>query len=133
MASITVKAEARELNTVLSFVTGFLEENGVSFKATTQLEIAAEEVFVNIYSYAYQNGEGEARISIKLESGSIYLSFADRGIAYNPLEHEDPDTSLGVDERKIGGLGIFMIKKSMDDVKYDYLNGENVLTLIKSI
>lgn len=133
MKSMTVSAGAEQLEGVLSFIAEFLEENDASIKVQTQFAIAAEEVFVNIYSYAYGEKGGEAEIRAYTEDGKAYICFIDGGARYNPLKHEDPDTSLGVEDRQIGGLGIFMVKKSMDDVKYSYENGKNMLTLIKSL
>ncbi len=133
MKSITVSAKPEQLEAVLSFVAEFLEENDASIKVQTQFAIAAEEIFVNIYSYAYENSCGEAELRAYIDDGKAYICFLDGGKPYNPLEHKDPDTSLGVEERQIGGLGIFMVKKSMDDVQYSYENGKNMLTLIKKL
>lgn len=133
MKSITVSAKPEQLDEVLGFVAEFLEENDASIKVQTQFAIAAEEIFVNIYSYAYKSSCGEAELCAYVEDGKAHISFIDGGEPYNPLEHKDPDTSLGIEERQIGGLGIFMVKKSMDDVKYSYENGKNMLTLIKSL
>ena len=100
-----------------------------------QIDIAVEEIFVNIASYAYPNGDGTATISVSESTSptAIRITFVDSGIPYNPLAKEDPDITLGAEEREIGGLGIFMVKKSMDDVNYEYTHGHNRLTLVKNL
>jgi len=104
-------------------------------KAQMQIDLAVEEIFVNIASYAYAPGTGPATIRVGLtDDGSVFvIELIDQGVPYNPLAKEDPDITLSAEERKIGGLGILLTKKSMDDVQYEYANGSNILTLRKSI
>ena len=99
-----------------------------------QIDVAVEEIFVNIANYAYPSGEGEAVISIEADKDakSVSILFEDQGTPYDPLKNEDPDITLSADERPIGGLGIFMVKKSMDEVSYEYKDGKNRLTISKS-
>ncbi len=134
MKQIKVKADTAELDNVLSFADTILEELGCSVKAQMQIDIAIEEIFVNIAHYAYPEAEGEAVIYVEPgESGSsVTITFEDEGIQYDPLKNEDPDITLSAEDRPIGGLGIFMVKKSMDEVSYEYKDGKNRLTIKKS-
>lgn len=134
MKQIKVKADTAELDNVLSFADTILEELGCSVKAQMQIDIAIEEIFVNIAHYAYPGAEGEAVIYVEPGEGSssVTITFEDEGIPYDPLKNEDPDITLSADDRPIGGLGIFMVKKSMDEVSYEYMDGKNRLTIKKS-
>ncbi len=133
MAEITVAATLDNLNTVLAFVDKQLEQAGCPLKLMTQVDLAVEEIFVNIARYAYHPYVGEARV--RCEAGGdpfqIIVGFADRGRPYNPLDRQDPDVTLDAQRRQIGGLGIFMAKKLMDDIQYEYRDGKNILTLRK--
>lgn len=130
---LTVEALNENLQTVMDFVDGFLEENGVSAKTQMQVDLSVEEIFVNIANYAYGNGTGTAEISVKSDGGEITVMLKDSGIPYNPLKKPDPDITLSTEERPIGGLGIFLTKKNMDTVTYEYSNNQNVLTMTKKI
>ncbi len=133
MKQIKVKADTAELDNVLSFADAILEELGCSVKAQMQIDIAIEEIFVNIAHYAYPESEGEAVIYVEPGEGpSVTITFEDEGIQYDPLKNEDPDITLSAEDRPIGGLGIFMVKKSMDEVSYEYKDGKNRLTIKKS-
>lgn len=111
-----------------------MEEVGCHLGVLTQILIAAEEIFVNIASYAYGDGGGNASVKTLLdENNNFHIRFEDGGIPYNPLAKADPNISLTAEERGIGGLGIFMVKKSMDDVQYEYKDDMNCLTLVKQI
>ena len=131
---LTLPADIDRLSEVLSFVEEQLEEIGCPMKAQMQVSVAVEEVYVNIASYAYAPGTGMATIRLALtEEQAVTITFIDSGVAFNPLEKEDPDVSLPAEEREIGGLGIFMTKKTMDEVRYERLGDNNVLTLIKRV
>lgn len=132
---IEIKALMENLQELISFVDGHLEDMGASMKAQMQIDIAVEELFVNIAHYAYAPDAGEAVISVAKdkEKNQISITFADSGKPYNPLEKPDPDVTLSADERSIGGLGIFMVKKSMDDMRYEYKDGQNILTITKRL
>ena len=99
------------------------------------LAIAIEEVFVNVAHYAYGDGEGNADLSMEFEEDSRTITFrlADQGVPFDPLKKPDPDITLSAEEREIGGLGIFITKKTMDSVVYAYENNENILTMVKKI
>ncbi len=99
------------------------------------MKLAVDEIFCNIASYAYAPGTGDAVIEVDYdkEERSFSIVFKDRGVRYDPLAKDDPDVTLSADQRKIGGLGIFLVKKSMDDMYYEYRDGMNILHLKKNI
>ena len=130
---LKVPAELVRVYDVQDFVNAVLEEHDCGMKAQMQIEIAVEELFVNIAHYAYPNGKGEAEISVGVEDGVASITFRDTGIPYDPLAKEDPDVKLKAEDRSIGGLGIYMVKKSMDEMRYRYEDGHNVLTIRKTI
>lgn len=135
MAELTLQASLEKLDEVLAFVEENLEKNECPMKVLMQVQIAVEEIFVNIAHYAYDSGPGTATIRVEVGGDplQVIITFIDQGIPYDPLKKEDPDVTLSAEERKIGGLGIFMVKKSMDDVKYEYTDGKNILTICKKI
>jgi anti-sigma regulatory factor (Ser/Thr protein kinase) len=128
---LTLPAELSNLDEVL----GFIEEAvpDISMKIQTQLAIAVEEIFVNIANYAYPSGVGDCIITVITNDDEAILTFEDKGIPYNPLDKDDPDTSLPAEERQIGGLGIFMAKKLTDGISYSHSDGKNVLIIKKRI
>ena len=135
MAEITLAATVENINAATDFVAEKLEEMGCAMKAQMQISIAVDELFANIANYAYPDGQGQATVRVdQSEDGKrAVITFIDSGIPYNPLEKEDPDTTLSAEDRPIGGLGIFMVKKSMDAVTYEYKNGQNILTIKKHL
>ncbi len=135
MKEITLDAKLGNLDEVLAFVDSRLEELECPVKAQMQIDVAVEEIFVNIASYAYEGQPGSAtiRMEIRQNPKSAEITFLDRGIPYNPVEKEDPDVSLPIEKRRIGGLGIYMVKKSMDEMLYERRDGYNILTIIKKI
>ena len=104
-------------------------------KIQTAVCVAIEEVFVNVAHYAYADGDGDVTLGIGFndKSNTVTFRMRDRGTPFDPLKKPDPDISLSAFDRDIGGLGIFITKKTMDSVDYAYENGENVLTMIKKI
>ena len=132
---LTVKADVNNLDKVQGFIDERLEAAECSMKAQTQIDVAVEEIYVNICNYAYKDkgGEGDAKVKMKITDGVAEIVFEDSGIQYDPLANEEPDITLSAEEREIGGLGIFITKKTMDEVLYDYKDGKNVLTLRKKI
>ena len=128
-------AVVENLDEVLGFVDEVLEANGCSPSVMMQLDVAVEEIYVNIAHYAYRPDIGKATITSSFDpvSRELTLVFEDSGKKFDPLAKEDPDISLPVEERQIGGLGIFMVKKSMDKVMYEYKDNKNILTIIKKI
>lgn len=133
MMELDIEAKTENLDQVLAFVDEELEKYGCGMKTQMQIDIAVEEIFVNIAHYAYHPAVGKATIRIEVTDGTVSLTFIDNGIPYDPLAKEDPDITLSAEERQIGGLGIFMVKKSMDDVKYEYKDGSNILTFSKDL
>lgn len=118
---------------VTSFVDANLELNGCSPKAMIQIDVALDEVFGNISAYAYGDKKGPVSVQVGFSDGKAIIRFFDSGMPYNPLEAADPDVTLSIEERKVGGLGVFIVKKTMDEVFYEFVDGQNVLTLVKSI
>ena len=132
---VVVEALKENLGEVSAFVDSHLEEIDCPIKAQMQLDIAVEELFVNIANYAYASDTGKAtiRLEINEEPLSVSITFIDNGVPYDPLAKADPDITLSAEERAIGGLGIFMVKKSMDDMFYEYKDSQNVLTIVKKL
>lgn len=135
MQQLSISAVASNLPQVLDFVDRTLESLGCSASDQWQLDVAVEEIFVNIASYAYGQEAGPAVICIDTPPGpkSVTITFMDHGVPFNPLAKPDPDISLPLGERKRGGLGIFMAKQYMDDITYQYKDGQNILTLRKRL
>jgi anti-sigma regulatory factor (Ser/Thr protein kinase) len=135
MSEITIEAKIENLDEVLGFVDGQLEELECPMKAQMQIDVAVEEIFVNIASYAYAPGVGDAvvRFESSQDPASVTITFIDSGVPYDPVQKDDPDVTLSAEERGIGGLGIYMAKKAMDDMKYVYRDGQNILSISKSI
>ena len=148
---LTVEADLQNLDPVIDFVDERLDELGCTMKAKMQIGIAIEEIFVNVVKYAFdegsagsseQTGSEEAgripeKISIRVEDTedprSVAVTIIDRGRPFDPLAKADPDVTLSADSRKVGGLGIFMVKKSMDQMEYEYRDGQNILTFRKDL
>lgn len=132
---IEVEAKIDNLDRITEFVEEILTAISCPFKTKMQIDIAVEEIFVNIANYAYAPGTGTAKISVELpeDPASVEITFTDSGIPYNPLIKPDPDTTLPAEDRQIGGLGILMTKKTMDELTYEYKNGCNILTMKKYI
>lgn len=133
MRELTLLAQTENLEKVLNFVNDILEEHNCPMYVQLELDIAVEELFVNIAHYAYTPGIGQATIQVSVKDNYITIVFQDSGIPYNPWEKKDPDITLSLEERQIGGLGIYMVKNSMDEVSYAYENGKNVVTIKKTI
>ena len=130
---LEIAAEKTNLPEVLSFIDEQMAPLGFSSKAKMQLELAAEEIFVNIADYAYARERGRARILVEIdkEVHEAAITFSDTGRPFDPTAKKDPVLTLPADERKPGGLGIFLAKKLMDSVSYEYRDGKNILKLIK--
>ncbi|MBQ1924338.1 MAG: ATP-binding protein [Lachnospiraceae bacterium] len=135
MEALRIKALTDNLDRVLQYVDTALELMGCSMKNQIQIDMAVEELFVNIAHYAYKGTAGDAVILAGPDpkTGILRITFRDWGVPFDPLAKTDPDISLSVEEREIGGLGIFMAKKIMDTMDYKYENGQNVLTMTKKI
>ena len=132
---LDIEAATENLPRVAEFVDRHLEAIGCPMKAQMQIGIAVEEIFVNIANYAYHPDKGNASVRVEVSDAPVCvtITFLDHGVPYDPLARHDPDISLSASDRDIGGLGIFMTKQLMDNVSYEYKNGQNILTLKKRI
>ena len=132
---LNIEADVDNLEKVLAFVDEQLEVHDCPPKVQMQLDVAVEELFVNIAHYAYNPETGNATVRVEIQENplSVVITFIDHGVPYDPLAKPDPDVTLGVEERQIGGLGIYMVKKSMDGIKYEYNDGKNILTIRKNL
>lgn len=133
MKQLSVEAIVQNIEVVTQFVNTELMAHGCSEKARLQIDVAIDEIFSNIAQYAYIVEKGNVTVQIEVKDGIALITFLDEGTYFNPLLVEDPDVSLDVEERSDGGLGIFLVKKTMDGLKYERHNGQNVLTLTKYI
>lgn len=135
MKELTINATLENIQTVTDFVDGQLEELGCSVKAQMQIDIAIDELFGNIVHYAYnpEVGPVTVRVEVTEDPLAVSITFIDNGVPYDPLAKTDPDVTLSAEEREIGGLGIFMVKKSMDEISYEYRSGQNILTIKKNM
>ena len=135
MKEMTVPALVENIEQVTDFVNGQLEEIGCPMKAQMQIDIAIDELFGNIAHYAYNPETGPATVRVEVTNSpiSVIITFIDHGIPYDPLKNEDPDITLSAEDREIGGLGIFMVKKTMDEITYEYKEGQNILRIRKDI
>ena len=125
--SITVIADDKSMIPVSEFVKSLTEKLAVVPKVANKVSIAVDEIYSNIINYS---GAELATISYEIKDGRLYITFTDDGIPYNPLEAEEPDITLSAEERKIGGLGIFMVKKMTESMEYTYEDEKNILKLI---
>ncbi|ORU00676.1 hypothetical protein D081_0658 [Anaerovibrio sp. JC8] len=132
---LVIEATLDNLGKVNDFVEEFLEERSCSSKVKLQMELVVEEIFTNIANYAYGDGIGKVTIEGSLEDNAAQfrLKFMDKGTPYNPLEQPEPDITAGADDRPVGGLGIFLVKKNVDDITYQHEDGQNILTVVKSL
>ena len=135
MKELTIAATVENIETVTDFVNEQLESLDCPMKAQMQIDIAIDELFGNIAHYAYnpEIGKATVRVEVVEDPLSVVITFIDKGVPYDPLAKADPDTTLSAEERDIGGLGIYMVKKSMDDIAYEYKDGQNILTIKKSL
>ena len=135
MTELTVAATVENIDTVTDFVNQQLEALDCPMKAQMQIDIAIDELFGNIAHYAYNPKVGQATVRVEVIENplAVTITFIDNGVPYDPLAKADPDTTLSAEEREIGGLGIYMVKKSMDDITYEYKDGQNILTIKKKI
>ena len=135
MKELVIEADRKKLWEVQAFIDEQLEAVDCPMLTQTAIDVAVEELFVNIASYAYDQDTGDVAVQVTMHEDPLCaeISFIDSGKPYDPLAKPDPDTSLSVKERKKGGLGIFMVKESMDDVRYAYKDGKNILTIKKNL
>lgn len=135
MPNLKIKAKLENIEKVIAFIDGELEKIDCPMKVQMQIDVACDEILANIVNYAYKDKDGDMDVifSVKEDQQEISIAFVDSGVAFNPLEKEDPDVTLKAEERQIGGLGIFLVKKTMDDVIYEFKDNQNQLTILKKI
>lgn len=128
-------ARIEDIPLVTEFVESEMEKLDCPMKTVIQINIAIDEIYSNIVHYGYPAAPGPVTVEliVKDDPRAVCIRFSDEGIPYNPLTKEDPDVTLAAEERSIGGLGIYMVKKTMDDIKYKYENGQNILTIKKML
>ncbi|GHV45816.1 hypothetical protein AGMMS49546_32570 [Spirochaetia bacterium] len=130
---LCLPARLEELERLQAQVEEFLEQEGCVPKICNQISVVTEELFVNIVRYAYNGKVGEALVRIGREGAFLTLQFEDAGKPFNPLEQPPPDTAASLEDRPIGGLGIYLTMKMMDEVHYERINGKNCLTIRKKV
>ncbi|MDE5752980.1 MAG: ATP-binding protein [Oscillospiraceae bacterium] len=135
MKELTIDATIDNVAVVTAFVDEQLERFNCPIKTQMQVDIAIDELFGNIAHYAYHPDVGTATVRVEVTENpfAVVITFIDNGIPYDPLVKADPDITLSAEERRIGGLGIYMVKKSMDAISYEYKNGQNILRIQKNI
>ena len=135
MKELTIEATPENVENVIEFIDGMLEEYGCGVKEQMAIDVAVDELFSNIAHYAYnpETGYATVLVDVKNDPLAVEITFIDHGVPYDPLAKADPDTTLSVEDRQIGGLGIFIVKKSMDAVNYEYKDGKNILTIKKNL
>ena len=135
MKELTVEAKTTNIEAVTDFVNEQLEALDCPMKAQMQIDIAIDELFGNIAHYAYnpEIGKATVRVEVTEDPLAVVITFIDNGVPYDPLAKADPDTTLSAEERDIGGLGSYMVKNTMDDITYEYKDGQNILRIKKKI
>lgn len=134
LSKIRVPATLGNLSALIDMASNCAREQGLDAKRINEIEIATEEALVNIFHYAYREQEGDVEMLCKIEQGRTFvIEIVDAGTPFNPLSVPEPDTTLDVDERQIGGIGVFLIKKLMDDVTYRRDGNKNILELVVNL
>ena len=135
MKELTIAATVENIGIVTDFVNEQLEALDCPVKAQMQIDIAIDELFGNIAHYAYHPEVGNAtvRVEVTEEPLAVIVTFIDRGVPYDPLNAAEPDITLSAEDRQLGGLGIYMVKKSMDEISYEYKDGKNILSIKKKL
>ncbi|MBD5463338.1 MAG: ATP-binding protein [Lachnospiraceae bacterium] len=135
MKELTIDATIKNVAAVTAFVDAQLEQLDCPMKTQMQVDIAIDEVFGNIANYAYTPEVGAVTVRVEIMDNplAVMITFIDSGVPYDPLAKADPDITLSAEEREIGGLGIYMVKKIMDAVFYEYKEGQNILRIKKNI
>ena len=135
MKEITLDAIVDNIPVATDFINAELEAMECPMKAQMQIAIAIDELFGNIAHYAYAMKTGKVTVRVEFEKNprSVVITFMDQGRPYDPLSAVEPDTTLSAKERSVGGLGIFLVKKTMDDVRYEYRDGQNILRIRKNV
>ena len=133
MRELNIPAKMENLEIMIEFILEAIENIGDKDKIKGKLRLISEEILVNVINYAYPEKTGNIYIGTELLDDILSLKIIDQGIKFDPLERQDPDINLPLEDRTIGGLGIFMVKNIMDEVKYSYEDGNNILILKKKV
>ncbi len=134
MKEISVKADKEVINEVFDFVEGELGQiEGCTRKDIMRIHMVVDELFANVANYAYGDGDGDVKVGFEFDSDTAVISFTDSGKPYNPLEQEEPDVTLSARERRIGGLGVFLVKNTVDDIRYENRDGKNIVKIYKKV
>lgn len=135
MEEITLTASVDRIREAVNFVNDILERIGCSERSRIQIDVAIDEIFGNIARYAYKPDTGSATVRVETEDAPrcVAITFIDRGRPFDPLTSKEPDLTKPVKERKIGGAGLYLVKKTMDDISYCFKDGQNILTIRKNI
>jgi serine/threonine-protein kinase RsbW len=129
LLTIALPAKLENLERLMESVSKCARTQGFDQKKVNKIELAIEEVLVNIFNYSYPEKPGEVEINCKMENGRFIIEIIDSGIPFDMTSLSDPDLTADVEERKIGGLGIFLVKKMVDEVRYRREKDRNILTL----
>ena len=134
MRELTIESTPENVDKAIEFVDEMLEEYGCGMKEQMAIDVAVDELFANIAHYAYnpETGYATVKVDVVKDPLSVEITFIDDGKPYDPLAKADPDTTQSIEDREIGGMGIFIVKKSMDAVNYEYKDGKNILTIKKN-
>jgi len=135
MKELTIEATTENMSAVTAFVNEQVGRLGCPIRVQKQVDMAIDELFSNIAHYAYSPEVGLATVRVETAEDplAVIITFIDNGVKFDPLTREDPDITLSIEERGIGGLGIYMVKKTMDEISYKYLNGQNILQIKKNL
>lgn len=135
MKELNISATVENIPIVTAFVDEQLETLGCPIKVQMQIDIAIDELFGNIAQYAYnpEIGSATVRVEVSEDPLAVIITFIDGGMPYDPLKADDPDITLSAEDRPLGGLGIYMVKKSMDEISYEYKDGKNILSIKKKL
>ncbi len=135
MKELNISATVENIPVVTAFVDEQLEALNCPLKAQMQIDIAIDELFGNIAQYAYNPDIGSATVRVEVSEDplAVIITFIDGGIPYDPLKADDPDITLSAEDRPLGGLGIYMVKKSMDAIIYEHRDGKNILSIKKTL
>jgi anti-sigma regulatory factor (Ser/Thr protein kinase) len=132
----TFEASVEQIPRLTEQIEALLEGLDCPMKAMMQISVAIDELMANVASYAYAPGKGDVtvRFDFDADTRTVAITFIDSGIPYDPLAKPDPDVTLGAEERKVGGLGIFLVRNIMDEVKYTRSDdGKNILSMTKKL
>ena len=130
--TLTLKNDPRQISLLSSFVKDVFGRLDIDPKQAKEIRLGVEEAVVNVIDYAYPAGtEGEITIHVSSDGREMKFVISDAGIPFDPTEIDKADTTLSVDERPVGGLGIHLVRQLMDSINYERMNGKNVLTLKK--